>query len=90
MGKDSKKTFSALARWNSVMPKEEEMLPRDKYTMFDKKVKNYRKGIHSQSPVLCSAWLVYMRPDMRHANGCMDSLFRMAWLSVRLIARRIV
>lgn len=25
------------------------MLPRDKYTLFDKKEKTYRKGIHSKS-----------------------------------------
>lgn len=30
------------------MPKEEEMLPKDKYTVFDRKVKRYRKGIHSK------------------------------------------
>jgi hypothetical protein len=31
------------------MPTEEEMLPKDKYTVFDRKVKRYRKGIHSES-----------------------------------------
>jgi hypothetical protein len=31
------------------MPREEEMLPKDKYTIFDKKEKTYRKGIHSTS-----------------------------------------
>lgn len=29
------------------MPREEEMLPKDKYTLFDKKEKSYRKSIHS-------------------------------------------
>ena len=29
------------------MPIEQEMLPKDKYTVFDRKVKRYRKGIHS-------------------------------------------
>jgi hypothetical protein len=29
------------------MPTEQEMLPKDKYTVFDRKVKRYRKGIHS-------------------------------------------
>lgn len=29
------------------MPREEEMLPKDKYTIFDRKEKKYRKGIHS-------------------------------------------
>ncbi|KAI9665422.1 MAG: hypothetical protein M1829_005701 [Trizodia sp. TS-e1964] len=37
----------ALALWQAVMPREEEMLPRDKYTIFDRKEKRYRKGIHS-------------------------------------------
>jgi len=27
------------------MPKEEEMLPKDKYTIFDRKEKKYRKSI---------------------------------------------
>lgn len=31
------------------MPTEAEMLPKDKYTMFDRKEKRYRKGIHSRS-----------------------------------------
>lgn len=30
------------------MPTEAEMLPKDKYTMFDRKEKRYRKGIHSR------------------------------------------
>ncbi|KAK2740932.1 hypothetical protein FQN57_005936 [Myotisia sp. PD_48] len=33
-------------RWYREMPREEEMLPKDKYTIFDKKEKKYRKGIH--------------------------------------------
>lgn len=28
------------------LPKEHELAPRDKYTTFDKKVKNYRKDLH--------------------------------------------
>jgi len=39
-------TLKALERWKAEMPREEEMLPKDKYTMFDRKVKRYRKGIH--------------------------------------------
>lgn len=31
------------------MPREEEMLPKDKYTIFDRKEKRYRKGLHSES-----------------------------------------
>ena len=30
------------------MPREEEMLPKDKYTIFDRKERKYRKGIHSK------------------------------------------
>ena len=37
----------AVQRWYAEMPREEEMLPKDKYTIFDKKEKTYRKGIHS-------------------------------------------
>lgn len=37
----------AVVRWQTEMPREEEMLPRDKYTIFDRKYRKYRKGIHS-------------------------------------------
>ena len=37
----------AVDRWYQEMPREEEMLPKDKYTIFDRKEKKYRKGIHS-------------------------------------------
>lgn len=40
-------TLKALEVWKETMPTEAEMLPRDKYTMFDRKEKRYRKGIHS-------------------------------------------
>lgn len=40
-------TVKALELWKAEMPTEQEMLPRDKYTMFDRKEKRYRKGIHS-------------------------------------------
>lgn len=40
-------TLKALETWKAEMPTEAEMLPRDKYTMFDRKEKKYRKGIHS-------------------------------------------
>jgi len=39
-------SFTALERWKDEMPTEAEMLPKDKYTMFDRKEKRYRKGIH--------------------------------------------
>jgi hypothetical protein len=38
-----------VERWKMEMPTEEEMLPKDKYSVFDRKVKRYRKGIHSTS-----------------------------------------
>lgn len=41
-------TVAAVEHWKSEMPTEAEMLPRDKYTMFDRKEKRYRKGIHSK------------------------------------------
>ena len=40
-------TSKAVTRWFAEMPREEEMLPKDKYTLFDKKEKSYRKSIHS-------------------------------------------
>lgn len=40
-------TAKAVDRWYQEMPREEEMLPKDKYTIFDRKEKRYRKGIHS-------------------------------------------
>ncbi|KAK0710895.1 mitochondrial ribosomal protein L31-domain-containing protein [Lasiosphaeris hirsuta] len=39
-------TIATLERWKAEMPTEAEMLPKDKYTMFDRKAKRYRKGIH--------------------------------------------
>ncbi|KAK1831718.1 mitochondrial ribosomal protein L31-domain-containing protein [Podospora conica] len=39
-------TLAQLERWKAEMPTEAEMLAKDKYTMFDRKAKRYRKGIH--------------------------------------------
>ena len=47
------------------MPREEEMVPRDKYTMFDRKEKTYRKGVHSEST--SSFYLVRDREGMATA-----------------------
>ncbi|KAH9881123.1 hypothetical protein J1614_001617 [Plenodomus biglobosus] len=41
-------SMKKVERWKAEMPTEEEMLPRDKYSVFDRKVKRYRKGIHSK------------------------------------------
>jgi len=40
------KTAKSIERWYAEMPREEEMLPKDKYTIFDRKERKYRKGIH--------------------------------------------
>jgi hypothetical protein len=42
-------TTKSLERWKEEMPKEEEMVPKDKYTIFDRKEKKYRKSIRSES-----------------------------------------
>lgn len=38
---------AAVERWKLEMPTEEEMEPKDKYTLFDRNAKKYRKGVHS-------------------------------------------
>ncbi|ORY12977.1 mitochondrial ribosomal protein subunit L31 [Clohesyomyces aquaticus] len=45
LGRQSK-TIRKVEMWKAEMPVEQEMLPKDKYTVFDRKVKRYRKGIH--------------------------------------------
>lgn len=44
-------TAKAIDRWYTEMPREEEMLPKDKYTIFDRKERKYRKGIHSMMAI---------------------------------------
>lgn len=39
-------TIKLLERWKADMPSEGEMVSRDKYTMFDRKERGYRKGVH--------------------------------------------
>ncbi|KAI4250534.1 MAG: hypothetical protein L6R40_000134 [Gallowayella cf. fulva] len=39
-------SLKEMERWKTEMPREEEMRPKDKYTVFDRKEKRYRKGIH--------------------------------------------
>lgn len=41
-------TTKSLELWKAEMPLEQEMLPKDKYTIFDRKERKYRKGIHSK------------------------------------------
>jgi len=40
-------TLKILERWKAEMPTEAQMRPKDKYTIFDRKEKRYRKAIHS-------------------------------------------
>jgi hypothetical protein len=42
-------TVAAVEQWKAEMPTEAEMEPRDKYTIFSRNAKNYRKGGHSKS-----------------------------------------
>ena len=45
--KQNMESTTNLERWKAEMPTEAEMRPKDKYTIFDRKAKGYRKGIHS-------------------------------------------
>lgn len=64
-------TVAAVERWKAEMPTEAEMLPRDKYTMFDRKEKRYRKGIHSM--------LLPNQPASLFRNGVSPE--EVAWLT---------
>jgi hypothetical protein len=48
-------TLESLERWKAEMPTEQEMLPKDKYTIFDRKEKRYRKAIHSTLDLFLSS-----------------------------------
>ena len=50
---------------------EEEMRPKDKYTMFDSKAKGYRKGIHSESSV-CISWFQEKRKEQMVGSDVAD------------------
>jgi hypothetical protein len=56
-------SMKKVDRWKMEMPTEQEMLPKDKYTVFDRKVKRYRKGIHSE-------WLLSSRRVKVTLIGC--------------------
>jgi hypothetical protein len=45
-----------VVRWKAEMPVEAEMLPKDKYTVFNRTVKRYRKGIHSEFFCVLLGW----------------------------------
>lgn len=55
-GEDNITTIKQLERWKAEMPREEQMVPKDKYTIFDRKVKKYRKGIHSKLFSVCGSY----------------------------------
>lgn len=63
-----------VERWKMEMPTEEEMLPKDKYSVFDRKVKRYRKGIHSELvlflfPVLREMTIVWVHGVLTMRRG---------------------
>ncbi|KAI4937842.1 hypothetical protein J4E85_000279 [Alternaria conjuncta] len=69
MGQSMKK----VERWKMEMPTEAEMLPKDKYTVFDRKVKRYRKGIH-KGELKASAveYILNLRSLTVHRGAKMD------------------
>lgn len=46
--KSTKQSCSTVDKFLKNVPKESEMAPRDKYTIFSRKTKTYRKGAHRQ------------------------------------------
>lgn len=65
-------TTKSVERWKAEMPKEEEMRAKDKYTIFDRKEKRYRKGIHSMS---CrSACRILLAVRLRRALSSLTDL----------------
>lgn len=62
-------TMKKVERWKMEMPTEQEMLPKDKYSVFDRKVKRYRKGIHST----CSVDGIGLRIDAWNEQQLMRS-----------------
>jgi len=64
MGQSMKK----VERWKMEMPTEQEMLPKDKYTVFDRKVKRYRKGIHSKSHTVSAQESAFFIAERAYEN----------------------
>lgn len=58
-------TTRAVERWKEEMPVEQEMVPKDKYTIFDRKEKKYRKSIRSKiqhgGAMICDVLLMIYR-----------------------------
>ena len=74
-------TLEAVERWKAEMPTEAEMLPKDKYTMFDRKAKRYRKGIHSTIhllplPYLFLLFIYHPKPGMSSSAGLVVYMIR--------------
>ena len=74
MGQSMKK----VERWKMEMPTEQEMLPKDKYTVFDRKVKRYRKGIHSKSHTVSARESAFFIAERAYEN-----LASIWWLTFR-------
>lgn len=49
-------TTRAVELWKEEMPTEPEMLAKDKYTIFDRKARRYRKGVHSEFTRILGDW----------------------------------
>jgi hypothetical protein len=64
-------TTRAVERWKEEMPIEQVMVPKDKYTIFDRKEKGYRKSIRSE-------WIVTL--DQPEKRWWLDELSGMKWL----------
>lgn len=86
----------AVERWYAEMPREEEMLPKDKYTIFDKKEKRYRKSIHSMLiiaaiPCLKALWTILIDPFLFRAaqvDSCQPACQPSGFLSPQLLLLR--
>lgn len=65
----------AVEKWKAEMPTEQEMMPKDKYTIFDRKEKGYRKGIHSTFDLALTSdwvgktWSLTPRDEQNYPSG---------------------
>ena len=75
-----------LERWKEEMPTEGEMRAKDKYTMFDRKEKTYRKGVHSESPEELDSWMWTLEAELMK-EGETDDVSEQNYRSGRGLAR---
>lgn len=76
-------TTAKLLRWKDEMPSEAEMLPRDKYTLFDRKERRYRKGIHSKSgPFVLHCYPLVPCDSSGIVTACFSSVFIRRFLAM--------